>query len=63
MGRKPTERRETGQRDMFRSRLDQIIDMGHPLVRLVGKIDWTFLESQFAEIHEDKPVARLWRRD
>ncbi|SDC77935.1 hypothetical protein SAMN05444678_105213 [Sphingomonas sp. YR710] len=48
---------------MFRSRLDQIIDMGHPLVRLVGKIDWTFLESQFAEIHEDKPVARLWRRD
>src|SRR3546814_12777207 len=36
---KPTERRETGQRDMFRSRLDQIIDMGHPLVRLAGKIE------------------------
>jgi hypothetical protein len=42
-GMKPTERRETGQRDMFRSRLDQIIDMGHPLVRLAGKIDWGFL--------------------
>src|SRR3546814_9213779 len=52
---KPTERRETGQRDMFRSRLDQIIDMGHPLVRLAGKIDWAFLESRFGEVHEDKP--------
>src|SRR3546814_7699363 len=52
---KPTERRETGQRDMFRSRLDQIIDMGHPLVRLAGKIDWAFLESLFGEVHEDKP--------
>jgi len=28
---KPKERRETGQRDMFRSRLDQIIDLEcHP---------------------------------
>jgi len=27
---KPKERRETGQRDMFRSRLDQIIDLRHP---------------------------------
>jgi IS5 family transposase len=52
---KPTERRETGQRDMFRSRLDQIIDMGHPLVRLAGKIDWGFLEGRFGEVHEDKP--------
>jgi IS5 family transposase len=52
---KPTRRRETGQRDMFRSRLDQIIDMGHPLVRLAGKIDWPFLESRFGEVHEDKP--------
>src|SRR3546814_9704055 len=40
---------------MFRSRLDQIIDMGHPLVRLAGKIDWAFLESRFGEVHEDKP--------
>lgn len=52
---KPTKRRETGQRDMFCSRLDQIIDMGHPLVRLAGKIDWAFLESRFGEVHEDKP--------
>lgn len=29
-----------GQDDLFRSRLDQIIDMGHELVRLGGLIDW-----------------------
>lgn len=51
---KPTERRETGQRDMFRSRLDQIIDMKHSLVRLAGKIDWAFLESRFGAVYEDK---------
>ena len=40
---------------MFRSRLDQNIDMGHPLVRLAGKINWAFLESHFGQVHEDKP--------
>lgn len=52
---KPNERRETGQRDMFRSRLDQIIDMGHPLVSLAGKIDWHFLEERFGALYEDVP--------
>jgi hypothetical protein len=28
---------------LFRTRRDQIIDLGHPLVVLVGKIDWGFL--------------------
>lgn len=27
-------RRETGEQDLFRSRLDQIIDLKHPLVTL-----------------------------
>ena len=31
---KPRERRETGEQDLFRSRLDQIIDMRHALVKL-----------------------------
>lgn len=51
---KPKERRETGQRDMFRSRLDQIIDMSHPLVALATRIDWTFLE-RFGAVYQDKP--------
>ena len=31
---KPREPRESGQHDMFRSRLDQILDMGHEKVIL-----------------------------
>lgn len=52
---KPRERRATGQRDLFRARLDQIIDLGHPLVVLAGKIDWGFLEERFGTVYEDRP--------
>ncbi len=31
---RPPERRETGKQDLFRSRLDQIIALKHPLVAL-----------------------------
>jgi hypothetical protein len=37
---KPREREETGEQDLFRSRLDQIIDMNHALVKLARAIDW-----------------------
>ena len=40
---KPRERRGTGEQDLFRSRLDQIIDMKHALVKLARSIDWQFL--------------------
>ena len=46
------EKRETG--DLFRSRLDQIIDMGHELVRLADRIDWAWLDAQLAERFADK---------
>jgi transposase, IS5 family len=52
---KPPERRETGQRDMFRSRLDRIIDLGHPLVKLARRIDWAFLEERFGAVYADRP--------
>ena len=29
---RPRERRDSGQNDLFRARLDQIIDIAHPLV-------------------------------
>ena len=35
---KPRERRETGEMDLFRSRLDQIINMNHELVRLAKTV-------------------------
>jgi transposase, IS5 family len=34
---RPCERRETSEQDLFRSRLDQIIDMNHALVKLSGR--------------------------
>jgi IS5 family transposase len=52
---RPKERRDTGQTDILRSRLDAIIDMGHPLVKLTRTIDWSFLEQQFGAVYEDKP--------
>jgi IS5 family transposase len=52
---RPKERRDTGQSDLLRSRLDAIIDLGHPLVKLARTIDWSFLEQQFGAIYEDKP--------
>lgn len=43
---KPRERLETGEQDLFRSRLDQIINMKHELVRLAQAIDWSVLEAR-----------------
>ena len=52
---KPRERRDSGQGDLLRSRLDQIIDMRHPLVALGRKVDWAFLEKTFGEAYTDGP--------
>ena len=50
---RPRERRETGEQDLFRSRLDQIIDTDHALVKLARTIDWRFLEEKFSAIYKD----------
>jgi len=50
---KPREQRETGQTDLFRARLDQIINLEHALVRLTRAIDWRFLETQFGAVYSD----------
>lgn len=44
---RPQQRGETGEQDLFRARLDQIIDMKHPLVALGRTVDWRFLEERF----------------
>jgi IS5 family transposase len=49
------ERRDTGQADLLRSRLDVIIDMRHALVKLARTIDWSFLEQRFGAVYEDRP--------
>jgi IS5 family transposase len=52
---RPKERRETGQTDLFRARLDQLVDPNHPLVKLARAIDWHFLEARFGEVYDDDP--------
>jgi IS5 family transposase len=55
MGMRPKERRESGEQDLFRSRLDQIIDLDHALVKLAKTIAWRFLEERFGAAYSDKP--------
>src|SRR5438046_9054290 len=50
---RPRERRESGEQDMFRSRLDQVINMDHALVKLARSIDWRFLEEKFGAVYAD----------
>jgi IS5 family transposase len=51
---RPKERRDSGQNDLFRARLDQIADLNHPLAKLGRSIDWRFLEGQFGAVYSDK---------
>src|SRR6187431_1990037 len=52
---RPKERRQSGQSDLFRARLDQIVDLDHPVVKLAAAIDWRFLEEQFGAVYTDAP--------
>ena len=52
---RPRERRESGEQDLFRARLDQIIDMDHELAKLARAIDWRFLEEKFGAVYTDHP--------
>ncbi len=46
---RPRKQEKSGSDDLFRSRLDQIINMKHPLVALADRIDWAWLDEQLAE--------------
>jgi transposase, IS5 family len=52
---RPKEKRETGEQDLFRARLEQIIDPDNALVRLSQAIDWGFLEEKFGAVYSDEP--------
>lgn len=49
---KQPETQETG--DLFRARLEQIIDMGHELVQLADTIDWNWIDEQVADRFSDQ---------
>ena len=52
---RPTKQRDSGQTDLLRSRLDQIVDLAHPLAKLARSIDWSFLEQRFGAAYTDRP--------
>jgi IS5 family transposase len=52
---RPRERRDSGQNDLFRARLDQIVDMNHALARLGRAIDWRFVEARCGSVYDDTP--------
>ena len=52
---RPREPRDSGQHDLLRSRLDQIIDTGHALAKLARTIDWDFLSQQLGAVYTDHP--------
>lgn len=59
---RPREKRETREQDLFRSRLDQIINMKHELVRLAQAIDWPVLMIVSARFIRTDRACRRWRR-
>ena len=53
MGPKPT---VPSSGDLYRSRLDQILDPRHELVRLAGLIDWDRFDQEFGRFY--RPLGR-----
>ena len=58
---RPRERRETGQGDLLRSRLDAIIDMDHALVKLARTIDGDFSGSGSDRFTRTSRAIRRYR--
>jgi IS5 family transposase len=51
---RPKKPKATGEGDLFRARLDQIINMKHELVQLASEIDWDWIDKQIAPLYSDK---------
>lgn len=44
----------TNELDLYRSRLDQIINPRHELVQLAGKLDWTWIDGEIAPLFAEQ---------
>jgi len=51
---RPKQQQKARHDDLFRARLDQIINMKHELVALADKIDWAWLDEQLAGCFSDQ---------
>jgi len=54
---RPVERRDSGQTDIFRPRLDQIINPKHPIALMANAIDWHYLEEGFGSVYADSAAG------
>jgi hypothetical protein len=57
----PKKHATTGAGDLFRARLDQIINPKHELVQLAGKLDWQWIDGEIARCSAAtrfKPIKR-----
>jgi transposase, IS5 family len=59
---KPKKPQHQDQADLFRSRLDQILDNKHPLFVLANQIDWSAFDQQFGRLYADKGRPALSTR-
>jgi transposase, IS5 family len=51
---RPKKPETSGEGDLFRARLDQIINLKHELVQLAAKIDWDWIDREIAPLYSDK---------
>ena len=50
----PKTQEKTSQEDMFRNRLDVMLDHGHPLYVLADQIDWAVFEREFGSLYSEQ---------
>ena len=50
---RPKKHETTDASDLFRARLDQIINLKHELVQLAGKVDWDWIDGEIAPLYSD----------
>jgi transposase, IS5 family len=50
---RPKKHKTTGSNDLFRARLDQIINLKHELVLLAGKVDWDWIDGEIAPFYSE----------
>ena len=51
---RPKQHETTGSGDLFRARLEQIINMKHELVQLAGKLDWAWIDGEIAPLYSNQ---------
>src|SRR6202007_463556 len=51
---RPRKPQGASEGDLFRARLDQIINMRHELVQLASKVDWDWIDDEIAPLDRDK---------